>query len=164
MTDPIELVRYYWPREQAGDGDSFLAMSSVLRLHQLMIRNIERELKPLQLSLTGYLLLMTLLLSERGSRLLSRLARNLIIHPTTVTLTVDRLEGQQLVVRSPHPTDRRATCVSITCSGRALARQATARLQSVNFGLLAADPARLAQTVQLLATVRTALGDTDQPR
>jgi DNA-binding MarR family transcriptional regulator len=162
MTDPIDWVKHYWSREGLEGGESFMAMSSLLRLHQLMTEEIERELKPLQLNMTSYLLLMTLVLSERGSRLLSRLAWNLLIHPTTVTLTVDRLEARELVIRSPHPTDRRATYVSITRSGRTLARQATDRLREINFGLPGVDPARATKMVELLAPVREAAGDTDK--
>ena len=37
-----------------------------------------------------------------------------MIHPTSVTNIVDRLEGQGLVRRVDHPTDRRTTLCEIT--------------------------------------------------
>jgi DNA-binding MarR family transcriptional regulator len=44
--------------------------------------------------------------------------------PPYLTLVVDDLEARGLVVRSPHPDDRRAKMVSATASGRQAARRA----------------------------------------
>jgi DNA-binding MarR family transcriptional regulator len=49
------------------------------------------------------------------------LSRTLRVTPRNITGLVDALEGEGLVVRAPHPTDRRATLVSLTSSGAALA-------------------------------------------
>jgi DNA-binding MarR family transcriptional regulator len=38
-------------------------------------------------------------------------------NPASLTRLVDRLADQGLVVREPHPTDRRANCVFITENG-----------------------------------------------
>jgi DNA-binding MarR family transcriptional regulator len=46
--------------------------------------------------------------------------------PPYLTLVVDDLEARGLVVRSPHPDDRRAKMVSATASGRQAARRAEA--------------------------------------
>jgi DNA-binding MarR family transcriptional regulator len=47
----------------------------------------------------------------------SELADMLEIQPISLTRLVDRLADQGLVVREPHPTDRRANCVFITENG-----------------------------------------------
>lgn len=47
------------------------------------------------------------------------LARALGVTPYAVTKIVDGLERDDLVARSPHPTDRRATLLGLTPRGRA---------------------------------------------
>jgi len=47
----------------------------------------------------------------------AELAELLEIQPISLTRLVDRLADQGLVVREPHPTDRRANCVFITQTG-----------------------------------------------
>ena len=48
-----------------------------------------------------------------------------MIHPTSVTNIVDRLEAQGFVRRVAHPTDRRTTLAEITDEGRAVVEEAT---------------------------------------
>ena len=84
--DPVEWVKFYWEQTADGDPYPFLAMSSVLRLHALMTSALEAELKAYKFALSDYLMLKTLELSDDGTRLLSRVARHLLVHPTTVTL------------------------------------------------------------------------------
>jgi DNA-binding MarR family transcriptional regulator len=50
----------------------------------------------------------------------SELAHHLQIAPRSATEVVDALEAKGLVARSPDPTDRRATLVSLTPKGTAL--------------------------------------------
>ncbi len=47
----------------------------------------------------------------------AELAELLEIQPISLTRLVDRLADQGLVLREPHPTDRRANCVFITENG-----------------------------------------------
>lgn len=56
-------------------------------------------------------------LLNRGPRTPSALARWLGVSGTSVTGTLDQLEGQGLVVRAPHPDDRRSTLVRLTPEG-----------------------------------------------
>lgn len=162
-TDAIDWASHYWKKYQLGDHeDAFLAMSSALRLHRIMTDAVESELKIHGLNLTDYMLLMTLELSETGTRLLSRLAWNLLVHATTVTLATDRLEAKGLLYRHPHPTDRRATCVTITDEGRELASKATKALKEINFGLKGSTPEQQRQLLPILAAFRAAAGDVDR--
>jgi DNA-binding MarR family transcriptional regulator len=137
-------------------------MSSAMRLQRIMTDAVETELKNFGLNLTDYLLLMTLELSENGTRLLSRLARSLMVHGTTVTLATDPLESQGLLRRDAHPTDGRATCVSITPKGKKLARKATDELKGIEFGLLGSSPARQRQLLTVLAAIRADADDIDR--
>lgn len=162
-TDPIDWASHYWSKYDLGDQqDAFLAMSSVMRLHRLMTDTVEHKLRNYSLNLTDYLVLMTLELSENGTRLLSRLAWNLLAHATTITLATDRLENKGLLYRHPHPTDRRATCVTITDEGRQLTQKATDALKEARFGLTGSTPAQQKKLLTVLAALRTAAGDVDR--
>lgn len=161
--DPVEWARHFWREQGLGSGeDAFIAMSSVLRFHRMMTESVETELKMHKLNLTDYLLLMTLQLSETGTRLISKLARNLLVHATTATLATDRLEARGLLARAPHPTDRRATLVSITEEGRTLVRGASEALSALDYGLAGTSKADRAELVEVLARLRAASGDQDE--
>lgn len=159
--DPIEWVEHYWRKQSLGDPRKFLAMGSVLRLHQLMTAEIDRVLKQFDLTRSAYLVLSTIQLSENGSRLLSRIATHMLVHPTTVTLIIDKLEQQGLVVRQPHPTDRRATYAKITPAGAALMKEATRALDGFGFGLPGLTAVEAGELTDILAPIRSAAGDVD---
>jgi len=55
----------------------------------------------------------------RRPQSMRELATALGIDPPNATVVVDELERQGLVVRQPHPTDRRAKVVDATPKGRA---------------------------------------------
>lgn len=164
LTDPVDWARHFWRRHGLGDHeDAFVAMSSVLRFHRIMVDVVERSLRPCKLNLTDYMLLMTLQLSETGTRLISQLARSLLVHATTATLATDRLEDRGLIERSPHPTDRRATLVSITGAGRALVAKATDSLRECDFGFSGSSIDEQRALVDVLAALRAEAGDSDTP-
>jgi DNA-binding MarR family transcriptional regulator len=160
VSDPIEWARHYWRKyDLDGSEQRFLVMSSLLRYHRIVVETVERELRSHELNLTDYLLLMTLELSESGTRLISSLARNLMVHPTTATLATDRLESKKMLFRSPHPTDRRAICVTISDLGRQLVHDATVSLDAVDFGFVGSTEATVAMLSEVLATLRVAASD-----
>ncbi len=159
-SDPVSRARQHWRNQNFGaDEGSFLAMTSVLRVHRLMSTAIEQELKPHDIKLNDYMLLMTLAMSDNGTRPLARLARSLLVHPTTATLAVDRLEARSLLARAPHPSDRRATLVSITDAGRELLERASAALEKLGYGLAGTTGEDRADLVEVLDRVRAAVGD-----
>lgn len=161
--DPVQWVKFYWEQGSKEDPHPFLAMSSVLRLHQLMTSAMEAELKEhFGLSLSDYLMLKTLEMSDTGTRLLSRVAWNMLVHATTVTIMTDRLEARGLLVREAHPRDRRATLVTITAEGRKLVGAATKALSKVNYGLPGLTAERAKQLVEFIAPIRSAAGDQDR--
>jgi len=59
-----------------------------------------------------------------GPAIMRDLGDQLGVSPRNMTATVDALEDAQLVVRRPHPTDRRATLVELSQSGAREAEQA----------------------------------------
>jgi len=159
ITDPVDWAKHYW-EQQGLDGDEqrFLALTSLLRYQRIVADTVDSQLKMHGLNMTDYLLLMTLQLSETGTRLISSLARNLLVHATTATLATDRLEQRELLQRSPHPTDRRATCVSITDLGRETANEATKALTGIDFGM-SGPLDELARLRSALTVMRRATGD-----
>ena len=153
--DPIEWAAHYWKLHGiAGDSRRFLVLSSLLRYHRLVTESVEKVLRDQGLNLTDYLMLMTLELSDKGTRLISGLARSLLVHPTTATLATDRLEARGLLSRSPHPTDRRATLVTISDEGRELVRSATVALDGMGFGLSSGEGEEFEEFGGLLDTLR----------
>lgn len=160
MTDPVDWARHYWEQQDLdGDEQRFLALTSLLRYQRIVADCVDTELRAHSLNMTDYLLLMTLQLSETGTRLISSLARNLLVHATTATLATDRLEGRGMLQRSPHPTDRRATCVSITTLGRETADKATRALSTVDFGMRGSSTDDVAQLRAALTAMRQSAGD-----
>ena len=82
-----------------------------------------------------------------------------MIHPTSVTNIVDRLEGQGLVRRVPHPTDRRTTLCEITRDGRERVEKATAAVSAVDLGIAGLTEREVEQLTRLLAKLRKESGD-----
>lgn len=56
------------------------------------------------------------------------LAKRLHCNPSTVVDPTDRLEEKGLVIRRPHPTDRRVNVLTVTALGRQVRDQLIARL------------------------------------
>lgn len=163
-TVSMDDIRVAWRERGLGEGaDSFLAAASVLRFQRVMTQVIEAELRPLRMNLTDYLLLVTLELDDRGTRLISQLARALVVHATTVTLATDRLEERGLLARTPHPTDRRATEVRISDEGRELLLRATAALDSVGFGMAGSTEDDKRTLIDLVTQMRAVAGDRTPP-
>lgn len=160
ITDPVDWARHYWEQQGLdGDENRFLTMTSLFRYQRIIADAVDTELRKHQLNLTDYLLLMTLQLSETGTRLISSLARNLMVHATTATLATDRLERRDMIERSPHPTDRRATCVTITKVGRSAANKATRGLTTVDFGMLGSSSEDVLHLREAVNAMRQSAGD-----
>ena len=161
--DPVQWMRFYAEQQNDDDPSVFLAMTSVLRLHHLMSTAVEQTLRTeFKISLTDYQILKALQLSDAGTWLLSRMAWHLMVHATTVTLAVERLEAKQLVKRHSHPYDRRATLVSITADGRELADEATRTLSRIDFGLPGLSPSQARALTATIARLRAGAGDVDR--
>ncbi|PKV81998.1 TetR family transcriptional regulator [Nocardia fluminea] len=158
--DPIDVARDRYLRKGLGKPDLFLAMSSVLRLHRRMTADLDQALRPLKLTTTSYMLLITVRFSDDEAMSLVELSRALIVHPATVTLLVDQLEKLGLIERRPSPRDRRATLATLTDKGRTELSRATDALERLSFGLPGTDPAGAYEIVEALRTVRVAAGDT----
>jgi DNA-binding MarR family transcriptional regulator len=156
-------MRFYWEQQSDDDPSGFLAMTSVLRLHRLMAATLDQQLRTAyDISLTDFQILKALQLSDTGTWLHSRLAWHLMVHATTVTLSIDRLETKQLVKRHSHPHDRRASLVTITDDGRDVADDATQSLRKHEFGLPGLSASQARALTATIARVRASAGDLDR--
>jgi DNA-binding MarR family transcriptional regulator len=97
--------------------------------------------------------------SQRGSLPLRVIGQRLMVHPTSVTNTIGRLEKQGMVVRRPNPSDGRGTLAEITDLGRDTVRVTTDELMKAEFGLPGYDNDQLSGLFDLLRNLRLAAGD-----
>jgi DNA-binding MarR family transcriptional regulator len=156
--DPIDEAARQWSSRWDGVTPMH-AVTSLMRVQQLVLGRLDGLLKPLGLTFARYEALVLLTFSSRGSLPLGKMGERLQVHPTSVTSIVDRLEADRLVVRRRHPEDGRAVLAEITPRGKELVEQATAALVDTDFGLGALDDDRLAELSTLLRPVREAAGD-----
>ena len=156
--DPLGISRKYWT-DALGDPSHFFAMTSVLRLARRIGESVDAVLKPHGINRNGYLILMSLQLSGSGWMIIGRLAEELVVHPTTATLTIDKLESDGLVEKAPHETDGRAIKAIITKAGRQLATKVTADLAGIGFGLGDLSKSQTTKLVEAVKSARHAAGD-----
>lgn len=156
--DPIDEAARQWGLRWTGV-PAMHAVTSLMRVHQLVLSRLDALLKPHDLTFARYEALVLLSFSSKGSLPLGKMGERLQVHPTSVTPIVDRLEKAGLVRRTPHPEDRRAVLAEITDPGRALVEVATADLLAAGFGLAALEDDQLSGLSELLRPVREAAGD-----
>lgn len=156
--DPIERAAAIWER-RFGEARAMAAVTSIMRVHQILLSELDTLLRPFGLTFARYEALVLLSFSRTGALPLRLIGERLMVHPTSVTNTIDRLERAELVVRRPNPQDRRGTLAEITPAGRAAVRRATEVLMAASFGLSDYDDAELDVMFGLLRNLRVAAGD-----
>ena len=149
-TDSVIESALLWLAQGVEHTDVMLAVASLERATKLMDSNIESLLKPFNLTFTRFVVLSRLYWTKSGSMTLGEVATALVVHPTSVTSAVDRLERDGLVERVPHPTDRRAMLASITPAGKGLVKKATPSLIEANFGFSGVDATTLRELALVL--------------
>ncbi len=157
--DPIARARENWRAHGWAAPDAMAAVTTITRVHQVLMRRIEAVLRPLDLTFARYEVLVLLTFSRSGSLPLGKVGERLQVSPASVTNAIDRLEGSGFVTREPHPTDGRATLAGITPAGRAIVEQATASLTAERFGADGLDDPAARQLFDLLVTFRAEAGD-----
>ena len=156
--DPIDEAARQWGLRWAGVPQMH-AVTSLMRVQQLVINRLDEILKPHGLTFARYEALVLLTFSRAGALPLGKMGQRLQVHPTSVTSIVDRLERAGLVVRRRHPDDGRTVLAEITDAGRALVETATADLVDADFGLGALSEDDLQRLSAMLTPVRRAAGD-----
>jgi DNA-binding MarR family transcriptional regulator len=160
--DPIARAAELW-EDRIGPAESMAAVTSVMRVQQIIQSAVDTALRPHGLTFARYEALVLLSFSRTGRLPMRVMGERLQLHPTSVTNIVDRLEADGLVKRTPHPTDRRTTLIEITDAGRDRREAATQAVTDIDFGLRGLTTRQTKQLSTLLARVRKAVGDFDEP-
>jgi DNA-binding MarR family transcriptional regulator len=156
--DPIERAAQIW-QERFGPSAAMAAVTSVMRAQQILLATLDGVLRPRSLTFARYEALVLLGFSRRGSLPLRVIGERLMVHPTSVTNIIDRLERQGLVRRRPNPSDGRGKLAEITPKGREVMAAATADLMAAEFGMAGYGGGDLDQLFSLLRGLRVAAGD-----
>ena len=94
--DPIDEAARQWGKRWGGV-PAMHAVTSLMRVQQLLIGRLDAILKPHGLTFARYEALVLLTFSSRGSLPLGKMGERLQVHPTSVTSIVRRLETAGLV-------------------------------------------------------------------
>ena len=156
--DPIERAAEIWA-DRFGPADAMAAVTSIMRAQQILLGGLDGLLRPHGLTFARYEALVLLAFSRRGALPLRVIGDRLMVHPTSVTNSVDRLERDGLVRRRPNPRDGRGILAEITPSGREVMTRATADLMAARFGMAGYDPPELGEIFTLLRGLRVSAGD-----
>ncbi|MEU6444253.1 MarR family transcriptional regulator [Streptomyces sp. NPDC047046] len=159
--DPIARADDSW-RQRWGHVPSMPAITSIMRAQQILLAEVDAVVKPYGLTFARYEALVLLTFSKAGELPMSKIGERLMVHPTSVTNTVDRLVRSGLVAKRPNPQDGRGTLASITPKGREVVEAATKDLMDMDFGLGAYDAEECAEIFALLRPLRVAAGDFEE--
>jgi DNA-binding MarR family transcriptional regulator len=133
--DPIAEARRNWTAHWGEEPvPSMSAVTSIMRVQQILLARLNDELKPFDLTFPRYEALMLLYYSRRGALPLGKMGDRLQVHRTSVTNIIDGLERSRFVTREPHERDRRTTLAAITARGREVAATVTPILNELRFG------------------------------
>jgi DNA-binding MarR family transcriptional regulator len=159
--DPIARADELWTRHW-GEVPSMAAITSIMRAQQILLGQVDAVVKPYGLTFARYEALVLLAFSQAGELPMSKIGERLMVHPTSVTNTVDRLVASGLVAKRPNPNDGRGTLASITDKGREIVEAATRDLIAMDFGLGAYDADECREVFALLRPLRIAAGDFEE--
>jgi DNA-binding MarR family transcriptional regulator len=156
--DPIARAGELWERRW-GRSPAMLAVTSIMRAQAILLAELDALLRPYELTFARYEALVLLTFSGSGALPLSKIGERLMVHPTSVTNTIDRLERQGYVRRLPNPRDGRGVLAEITESGRDTVERATRDLMTADFGLAAYGTGELETIFEVLRSLRVTAGD-----
>jgi DNA-binding MarR family transcriptional regulator len=146
--DPIDEAARQWG-QRWGAVEQMHAVTSLMRVQQLVLAQLDELLRPHGLTFARYEALVLLTFSRAGSLPLGKMGERLQVHPTSITSIIDRR----------HPEDGRAILAEITASGRAVVEAATADLVEARFAIADLGPDELRELSSLLRPVRQHAGD-----
>ena len=96
--DPIAVARTNWERSGWAEvADGMVAVTSVMRAHQILLARVETALRPYDLSFSRFELLRLLAFSRTGALPITKASDRLQVHVTSVTHAIRRLEADGLV-------------------------------------------------------------------
>lgn len=157
--DPIAEAHRHWVARGWTDAASGMpAVTTIVRVHQLLIARIDAALQSYHLTFARFEVLRRLSFTRRGELPMGKLGERLQVHPASVTNAVSRLEEHGPVRRVAHPRNNRSTLARILPAGKKLLGPATKALNVVleDLGLTTEELDRL---VEYLAPIRQSGGD-----
>ena len=159
--DPITRAAQLWVQRwgRRSEPVAMAAATSVMRAQQLLLTEFDQVCGRHGLTFARYEALVLLAFSRDGTLPMGKIGQRLMVHPTSATNIVQRLDAQGFVERRPNPDDGRGTLAAITPAGRDAMEAATSELVSGGFGLTALDAGEREQLIALLRKVRVAAGD-----
>jgi DNA-binding MarR family transcriptional regulator len=160
--DPIERAGELW-QDAFGPAAAMRVATSVMRAQQLLLSRFDDVLRPHGLTFARYEALVLLHFSRTGELPLSVIGERLMVHPTSVTNTVNRLADQGFVTRRRNPRDGRGVLARLSPRGRGVMRRATADLIADGFGLTMYDDDTLDGLFAQLRRLRVEAGDFTDP-
>ncbi|EXU64581.1 MarR family transcriptional regulator [Streptomyces sp. PRh5] len=158
--DPIARADELW-KQRWGSVPSMAAITSIMRAHQILLSQVDAVVRPYGLTFARYEALVLLTFSKSGELPMSKIGERLMVHPTSVTNTVDRLVKSGLVDKRPNPNDGRGTLASITDRGREVVEAATRDLMAMEFGLGVYDAEDCGRIFEMLRPLRVSAEDFD---
>lgn len=156
--DPIDRAARIWER-RFGPSSAMAAVTSIMRAQQLLLAELDAILRPYGLTFARYEALVLLTFSREGRLPLRVMGERLMVHPTSVTNTIDRLEAAGMVLRKPNPADGRGRLAEITELGRDTVQEATRDLMAAEFGLSGYSEGDRSELFTLLRSLRVSAGD-----
>lgn len=159
--DPIAEAHRQWRERWPAHAEHMAAVTSVMRVQQMLIGEIDRVLKPFGLTFASYEALQLLAFTRNGELPMGKIGERLMVHPASVTNTVDRLERAGMVRRRTATEDRRRVLAEITPAGGELVSKATAALNAADFALAGIDTDTAIALTSLLRKVRERGSDFD---
>jgi DNA-binding MarR family transcriptional regulator len=159
--DPIEVAQENW--RSAGWAEAaggMAAVTSVMRVQQLMLQRVDEVLRPFGLTFARYEVLMLLGFSRTGALPPGKAGERLQVHPASITNALNRLEDDGLVTRVANPRDGRSVLAEITDDGRRVASAASAAVNAL-FEEIPLDDDDLDALFAILRRLRGGWGDFD---
>jgi DNA-binding MarR family transcriptional regulator len=157
--DPVAEALRQWRAHGWEVPEWMAAATSIMRSQQIVLARVDGALRPLNLTFARYEALVLLSFSRQGALPMGKMGERLMVHPTSVTNAIDRLESDGFVRRTPHPQDRRTVLAEITDSGRALVANANAVLNEVQFGMGELSLPDVEALFEQLRILRSGAGD-----
>ncbi len=161
--DPVQEARKQWQARWPEAATAMAAATSVMRAQQIVLRAVDSALKPFGLTFARFEALVLLSFTRSGQLPLGKMGERLMIHPTSVTNIVDRLVGDDLVERIPHPKDRRTILAKITPRGLSLTTEATKAVNAIQFGVDGLSEIDQEMMIVLIGELRRSAGDYASP-
>ena len=157
--DPIAEAHRQWSTRWPAHADHMAAVTSVMRVQQILLARIEDTLQPYGLTFAAYEALQLLAFTRSGSMPMGKMGERLMVHPASVTNAIRKLEQRGFVQRHMSPDDRRVVLATVTRQGRTIAHHATTALNQTNFGLQSLSRDETAHLTDVLRDVRIGVGD-----